>query len=276
MNIQGEVKTSDGRIKYEIFESTSELAVSNKERKFRHGDDTMRRSIGGDWHGVKSYDEAEELLSNGWTYKTDELRKVINGVEKKIYEKRTSFKNNVVGYVPIVPLAIQGVPNSMIDVHYKPMKSKIVDIYYDITVNCGTSPEEILKQGIAITEAIIDLERQGYRVRLSGVQSYSSSKTADLLVIRIKNESQPLDLKRIMFPMMHPAMFRVIGFAWYERCPFSTERSGYGHNMSSEWEYEQIKEMMQKAFGTSIIYLGAAKMGNDPRAYIEEKLKGLK
>jgi len=268
------------RTMIETFSSANELVSITKARKFNPNggfdSDTFsgQRDGDGSWQGCKTMKEAVGLLQNGWAENVEVLKNKMNGTKQKVDGKRMTFKNDVVGYTPIVPLAIMGIPNSMLNSHQRPIKTKIIDLYYDTTVSCGNSPKQILNNGMKIVETVINLEQSGYRVRLSAMQSYSNRETSDTLIVGVKSENQPLDIKRIMFPLMHPAMFRMIGFGWYERCPTATHRSGYGRALSYTFTEKQMQDFIEKAFGKTAIYISGTFIQEKSQEHIENQLKG--
>jgi uncharacterized Fe-S cluster protein YjdI len=244
----------------EEYASVQELVAANRARKKVRGDSDAFTRKNDSWIGVKSYEEAEEHALGGWVGEIDAVKALTGKENRKVESKRITSRNDMVGFAPIVPLAIIGVPQSMLNVAYKPMKGKVIDLYYDITMLSGTAKETIAKSGSKVMGAAVALEKRGYRVRLSAVQAYcgsmdkNSKPVADMLVLRVKSENQPLEIKRCMFPMTHPAMFRSIGFGWYERFPLGTDRWGYGRTLSSELKGEATK-VFEELFGKQATYL---------------------
>lgn len=265
--------------KVEAFESAFELTRTNRSRPFLRGEDSIRSIHGGaSWAGCSSYDEAEQLLVGGWADHLNMVNKSLGKDFCKEEPKRITFENNVEGYVPIVPLALLGLPNSMVDVRRKRMKYRIIDIYYDLGVHADVNPERMLKTGKKVLGIIVALEKQGYRVRLSSMDCFTDHEATDgdCLVLRIKNENQPIDLKRVMFPMFHPAMLRAIGFAWYERVPFGKEKSGYGQTFNHHFKEEERRDIITELFGPQAVYLAGHEIekieGKELEKYIKEKI----
>lgn len=224
------------------------------------------------WHGVKTYDEALNLLSNGYQPTVDKMRDAMKATVASEL-KRISFQNDIVGFAPIVPLAMMGVPNNMLNTRMKPIKAKVIDVYYDMTCSAKTKPEEIIRAGQALLGAIVELENQGYRFNLYGVQSYSEKDSADILTVKIKSSNQPMDLKRISFPLTHTAFFRVIGFDWHGRCPKTKYRDGYGRATYFEFYGDELNEFGKAVFGNNSVYLSATKIlmhGDARKEYFEE------
>lgn len=225
----------------EEFNSYNELLNVNDSRECNFGHDRADRKH---WTGA-TYQEAEEMLRYGWqdNEKLNVIMEKINKLQKMQDAQKISFKNDIVGYAPIVPLALKGVPQNMINTTRKPKKAKVINLIVDVTVSCNTSVEEILNWGAKVVSKIMNLEKQGFRVKVEVVTTFTennwSSKVHAMKVL-IKGENQPFDIKRIMFPIAHSAMLRVIGFDWYERCPEAQHFGGYGcsliHHSSSHAE----------------------------------------
>lgn len=223
------------------------------------------------WEGVKSYDEALNLLTNGYQPTVEKLKKALKGTVTGS-GKRITFKNDIAGFAPVVPLALQGVPNSMIGMTMKPIKCKVIDIYYDITCSAGTSSEQIIKNGQKILGAVLDLESQGYKFNIYAIQGYSDERSVDMLAVKVKSSTQPLDLKRISFPMTHTAFFRVIGFDWYSRTPKAKYRSGYGKALGYILSQEELDAFAKQTFGENAVYIAGKNIINREEDYIREVL----
>lgn len=197
------------KINYETFDYLDEIIKTNRERPHRHNDDSITKNYSGNWAGVRNYEEAEEMAIHGWKEQDDnkDIEKIFNLQDTKDEEKLVTFKNDVVGYAPVIPLVLQGLPNSMINVVKKRVKSKILHIVYNISTCAGTSSCDILEAGLKLFKVIMKLERQGYRVRLTAMQDFSgnnANKSADFMILNLKSEYKPLDISNTMFPLLHP------------------------------------------------------------------------
>ena len=124
-------------------------------------------------------------------------------------------------------------------------------------------------------EAIVTLENMGYRVNLSIIQSYTERNDGDFLVVKVKSANQHLDLKRVCFPAMHSAMFRVIGFDWYSKFPRGKYRCGYGRNLAASLSdnYEEINNLSKELFGKDAIYVSAKLIQDKDTEYLIKILK---
>lgn len=224
-----------------------------------------------EWHGVKTYDEAMELMRNGYQPTVEAMRGVFKA-DRTGTGKRFSFQNEVQGFIPVVPLALKNVPNSMLNMRMRPIKAKVVDVYYDMTTSCGVESDDIIKAGQSLLGAIIELEKQGYRFNLYACQSYSDETSCDMLVVKVKDATQPIDLKRISFPLTHTAFFRVIGFDWYSRFPGAKYRTGYGRGIAYRLTEEQLRQTAEQLFGKTAVYFSAAKILKHDKEHLKEVL----
>lgn len=239
---------------FEHFNSITSFVKALEERK--ENNSAMRgasSSKDGDksFTGTKSYSEAVDLLKNGWTEKLEEVKQKFNTAVKanaNASTERVRPTTGVVGYAPCVPNAIRGLPNSMITTEKTPQKIKAVSLVYGTTVNGDFRSENLIKCGVAIMQIVNNLELAGYRVKL--VQEVLASGTGNdtaTAMIDLKDYRQPLDLKKLCFPMIHTSMFRRIGFKWLETVPNLTNRgfsSGYGSALTSD--YSERKEFLRE------------------------------
>lgn len=269
----------DGKFKanIEFFDSSMECVNTCKKRKITDSNfrDMHCSSYSQDWEGVGSYEEALKIMYDGWNTEVKSLQAIVENCKQLQTDKRISFKNDVCGFAPVVPLALLRVPNAMLNTDLKRIKSKIVSIYYDVTIHCGNKAEQITENGKKVIEAIIRLENMGYRVNLNIIQGYTNRNNGDFLTIKIKSANQHLDLKRVCFPAMHAAMFRVIGFDWYSKFPRGTYRSGYGTNLAASFndDCEKINKLTEELFGKEAIYISAKLIQDKDTDYLVKVLK---
>lgn len=217
----------------EEFNSFGELLNTSDSRKQNFGNSGGARTRGdNDFFGA-SYNEAVKMLRYGWCDK-EKLTKItdkIASLEKQQEVQKISFKNDIVGYAPIVPLALKGVPQNMINTTRKPKKAKVITIIVDIGIIGDVTVNEKIEWGAKLTSKIMSLEKQGIRVNLNLIKTFAEDDwhcKVSVCKIPIKSENQPFDIKRMMFPIVHPAMSRRIMWDWYERLPEAQYFSGYG------------------------------------------------
>lgn len=264
----------------ESYNSTADVVRDCKTRKItnRSFHDMQDGTLGGhseSWCGVDSYEQALQFLEEGYQPTVEKLKA---GIKANLQGngKRIGFHNDIVGYAPIVPLAILGVPNSMINSRMKPIKAKVIDVYYNISSSAVTSSESIIQAGVKLLSAIITLEQQGYRFNLYAVQNYYSSGNCYMLKVKVKDAMQPIDLKRISFPLTHTGFFRVIGFDWYSKCPEAKYISGYGRSIDYVFDNEKMQKTAKEIFGNNAVWFGCVKITKEDEKYIKEVLTNVK
>lgn len=257
-------------IAYEYFSSIDELVKANRKRPHlrQFEDHTLSSELRYDWNGCRTYEEAEDMALNGWNkiLEDTEFKGFYNNCGIEI-EKMAKSINDVVGYAPIVPNVLLGIPQTMINFSRKKVKSKIIHIVYGITVTCGVEMEELTQVGLEFMKAVVDLEKRGYRLRLTAMQEYSSQGDTDILFMKVKDEFKKLDLQSSIFNLVHPAVFRAIGFVWKERSPVCTEMSGYGTAFKiahgdDKMLIENIKIILKDK---NLIYISARELVNKNR-----------
>ena len=237
----------------ERFSSAEEVVRVNSQRKLTRKSYKRHSHIeDGNYskyfHGVKSWDEAKDLMTYGYSPFVKELQSKIYYTAKGDGVK-TAFRNDVVGFAPIVPLMLAGVPNCMINMYKKPVKNKVINIYFDKVAVCDKTSKQIEEACAKLMSAIIEAENQGYRVNLYITEAHTDwDKTVDMMILKVKDSNTPLDLQRLSFPLAHPAFFRVFGFEWFIRCPKARYRDGLGHNLSREYSHEQIVSAYEEMF----------------------------
>lgn len=226
--IQKQIKDESSKLYYEQFESYQEFlkVVEERDRTNAHGEYTLKHNSNrGSWCGVKNYDEARKLLVNGWDAKVEYLKEQFKRASKELDEKRVVKQfSDVVGFMPIVPNVIIGVPTCMINNRVERKKSKVIKFLIDTCASCGEDSDDMIKYYSKVLARIAILEKKGYRCRIEVLQTYtdeSGSRIKAGFSVLIKSENQLFDIKRMAFPMAHTAMFRVFGFGWENSLPIS-------------------------------------------------------
>lgn len=257
----------------EFYDNANDVVNDCRTRPLRHSDYNVGTSFRKSWEGVDSYDEALTLLKDGYQSAVESFRGELKATSTN-YTPRFKFSNDVYGFAPIVPLAINGIPTCMNNMTLRPIKAKVLDVYYDIGVIAKYTPEDIIKAGKSVLGTIIELERIGYRFNLYAVQSYygPSQKAIDFLCVKVKSSNTPIDLKRMSFPLVHPAFFRVIGFDWQGKSPITRYvGGGRGKDFATQRGSDEVKAIVNEMFGNTACYISAAKVIDD--GFNREKLK---
>lgn len=206
-----------------------------------------RESIHGSrkFAGTASYEEATDLLRNGWDYMAKELNKKLEAKTKGMsMGTRNKMVYDIAGYQASVPRYLQGIPTSMINSKKVPVKQKVVTINKSIAYRCGTTTEEILEESVKALQIIKKIESQGTKVNLNvviGVTSGLYKKPGSnfnfgegkkfVIKVRVKSANERLNVAKLAFCLVNPSMYRRIGFRFfevYEHTPLSFQYT-YGY-----------------------------------------------
>ena len=192
--------------------------------------------------GTNSFDEAVELLKNGYKEGSSRLQKRLKAEETKmelVTKRKTVY--GVQGYQPCVPLYLNGVPTNMITTVNKPVKLKVVVLNKDVSYNVSFTKEEIEEESVKAFRIIKKLESQGYRCELNIVlgtsePSFREKPRAFSCRVRIKSADERLNISKMAFALIHPSMLRRLYFRFIEVYPEVTKPfvSGYGSPLSSD------------------------------------------
>ena len=209
IHTEGEAKIVEYGNLSELFTQLAKPAVRGRRDASDDGDSYFT--------GTQSYDEAYDMMLSGDTKSYAKLLKLKTETDKHyIKESKGRIKtyNHVVGYTPNVPNAVMGLPNSMINAERVPKKHKVVDIFVNRSRSAGTGTSQIEYEGALILSFIDALERDGYRVSLyAGKVSWNSNVNAPQgFMAPIKRATEPLNIKKVAFYLIHPSFLRRIAF----------------------------------------------------------------
>lgn len=264
-----------GHLNVEMYNSAQEMANDLEARTMTS--DSFRDP----YKGYKEFvgatkEETYKMLREGYQPVVDAMKGKMKFSASGQTKRFKSF-NDVAGYAPIIPNAIMGLPNSMVNSAIKPIKTKVLDVYYEMTCPAFRDAKDLIQAGQKMLGVILEMEAQGYRFNLYCTQGYYGAHTGcDMVCVKVKSASQPMDLKRMSFPIAHTAFFRGIGFDWYSKFPKGTYRPGYGEPICYSKSQEQIQEEYRKLFGKSAIYFSAemiCKKKDKAEEYLKEVLK---
>lgn len=170
---------------------------------------------------VQNFQEAINLLQCGWEVKAKELTSKLKQTYKT--EKvNTKLNYDVVGFSASVPRYLQGIPTNMINKKEIPKKNKIINLYKSIGYTGRVNANDIVKESLKALSIVLKLEEMGYRVNLYAISDSEASygvRTRMIFILKIKSSSQKLNIAKVAFPLVHPAMMRKFVFAWRERDP---------------------------------------------------------
>ena len=227
------------KIVYENFPSLYQLVNTLQQRpnsKIMAGEDSSQSSDY-DFTMTHNYNEAIQLMQTGFDDAAKMLRTDVKQ-KTKIQSKYAALvqhpapHNAVVGFIPNVPNAIRNIPESMITKDQKPMKRKTLDIIYSMHGSCYRSTGYFEEAGAALLSAVDLIEKSGVQTRIDlAFMTAEQNNEISFPTVRIKNYDERYSFQKVSFPLVHPSMFRRIGFKWLETSPDITQdfTCGYGH-----------------------------------------------
>ena len=193
------------------------------------------------WRGTKTYKEAKELMKSGWTVGAEKLTQKLKIAEAN-KQVDTVYKNilSMAGYQAIVPLYLQGVPNCMVNKKPVKIKNKVITINRVMVASASVSSETLMDESIKCFQIIKKIESAGYRVNLNLIMSNGYG----CIKVRLKSASEKLNISKLAFPLIHPAMFRRMFFRFIEVYP--TMPTNYRYTYGSVPSESEFKAMCPK------------------------------
>lgn len=245
------------------------------KRPILPGRDNSSMSGSKSFTGTRDYEEAEKLMVGG---DRDSLKEMVDIKTKLDQEYQTTPSNRRItyegptGYTPIVPNAILGLPNSMRNTKVIKRDSKIVDIVVNQSWAAMT-PKHVISYNGAFALSYIDvLERDGYRVNLY-VGKISQRDNGDSYghVVRIKKDSEPLNIYQVSFYLINPSYLRRIAFRIDENEQYLYDETNSGYGRASG--YHASREMIRKSLNSNTLIFIDSGTGIRPDQEFDENFK---
>lgn len=213
------------------FESISELmsALDNAPVISGRGD-ASEKEADSKWCDTKTYEEAHDAIINGKMY--DNIPTDLSKYKTKGCKEKNSSYLDVAGFAPVVPLALQNIPNCMVN-KKKTINNKIVTIVYNCSTPWHVESNTIMKTTAELMKNIIELEKDGYRVNLY-VCEYNNNGSGFGFVLKLKTDREILNIKKLCFPLVSSSFLRRIAFRICERLYKDWIGFGYGSASFSE------------------------------------------
>jgi len=172
----------------------------------------------GDWYGTKDFAEADQLFKDGDTENAHRMVAASIAFENKNAQRtqRRGMSPAVVGCLPNVPAAIQGLPVSMY--HRQPQPGRPV-VHLDINCSVASRIESdtIIKAGAVILSTINELERSGHSVKIT-IKCLSCYNNEDITTsVVIKEAGQRFNAAQLAYCLVNPSFLRRHLFAVWER-----------------------------------------------------------
>lgn len=216
--------------------------------------------------GTNTYADAMEIMKAGYKDPIEKMKKAILKIGQRDNYQRPRLQTDFVGFVPHVPNTVMNLPMTMLNRQKRPNKSKTIHLTYNFGATANVNTGEIIQAGINFISLVNSLEKQGYRVKIdtifAAVTTNRGPHSLAACTLTLKEYDQQLNLLKLAFPLVHPAMLRRVSFKWLETSPGITDKEfihGYGttlgvllgNNIEKEREYLKENGMLKDSYYTN-------------------------
>jgi len=197
-----------------------------------------------DFSQTHSFEEAKDLCRYGCHKDFDRLVELKCTLEK--YIKMSKMKqrqyNYYVGYAPDVKAYLEGNPLSMLNKENP--KRKHIDIYYNTSVSCSVTKEQIFNRGAITLNLVEILENMGFSVGLNIFTMAKCNGQVHYAKFNLKAPNERLNIQKLFFPLCHPSFLRRLIFRLKEETPDITWpwTDGYGYPCD-DWMVREIIDL---------------------------------
>lgn len=266
------------RVSVEIYDSVTRMIVDLRKREITdvRFHDRQRERLNADWTGVKSYGQALGLLEDGYTPAVRQIYDEImvkGGRRIKGRNSGAETGTSVAGYQPVVPLALYGVPDSMLLRKTARNEARVLNLFVDTTCSSSMTIQNMALCGMQLVKLLCNLEMCGHKINLYVCDGFAAEASADLLCIKVKNSNTPLDIRRVSFPLCHTAFQRVIAFDWYARFPAGVYREHYGVTLDKVLGEKGSARIIKRIFGPASMLVTYEGMRHRGIAYVKDALE---
>lgn len=214
--------------------TTLDAYLSNAETPIDYLDSLSRDAHKyAEHYGTDTFSEAIALARTGWPEGSALVRQQADRFRTQVMQSQGIAQGRVirsspVGMAPNIPAYIAQRPDAMLTFRREPKSAPIVRIMVSIGALAGVSADAMRRRGAAVCALIDLLEHSGRRVEITMVSAVNASRgtskgvLAACYTVLLKAAEAPLDLDRVAFALVNPAMLRHITFAARDRAPKST------------------------------------------------------
>lgn len=213
-----------------------------KNRKF---EDLSSVSGNASFTGTHSFNDALNLLRNGWEHGAKELTKklkVKNNSPQMELVRKTVY--DIVGFQACVPRYLQGVPQSMINKRMIPQKQKVLTLVKDICYSAGVSQERIMEDSITFLQIVQAIEAQGIRVNINAAFLSKEGNEWSWVRLKIKGANERINISKMAFAMAHPSFLRRMMFRYIETDE-RLQSKGFTRGYGVPGAYEEMSSILR-------------------------------
>lgn len=171
-----------------------------------------------------SFEEATDLLYHGWEsgaklLTTKLLTTKLNAINgNPVAKNKTVY--DVAGFQCSVPRYLQGIPTNMIQNKRVAAKTKVANVVKNFAYASTVSAERVEEESVKFLEMVRNMEQSGTKCNVFiTIPMYLTRFKRSIVCIdvKIKDSTQRMNIKQMVFPLMHPSMLRRIIFNVIEK-----------------------------------------------------------
>lgn len=174
------------------------------------------------FYHTNTFEEANDLM-----FSYSEGMEQINRVAPNFKREEPICRNrqSVIGTIPNVAAFLKGHPLNMMYREKIRQEVKQINLYYDRGQYSGVSTKVILCSGRKLLDAVRMLEASGVQVAIYIMDASVTDHQVAIPIVKLKDASQPLNILKMAYSLVHPSFNRRHTFRWLETSPIVTDRS---------------------------------------------------
>ncbi len=192
-----------------------------------------------DFHGVRSLDHLNELVTLGYEKDIDSVIRIAENAVKDSFQEFDanvfSATFDVAGGEVDIDRFLTGEPENMIDyqIMQAPRAGRVITLCASISFSGAVSKAAIAKRGHLVTALAMAMSRLGLALEIWADASTRGGSTQVQQRILVKSPGEDVNPARIMFAFTHPGMLRMLAMpamhSWPEEVQSATGVGfGYG------------------------------------------------
>ena len=235
------IEVGNSTVSRETFSNTTDLSnyidTAKTNKLFQGRDLSSHRQKEEDFNDFYTFEDANKALEYGTDIYFEkfnkEFQKVKNYIAQREKQQKTGYKKDFIGFMPIVPNAILGIPDNMINLDMKPKPFPTARIIIEKACNAFIKADDMCSYYAVIFVLIQLLEKRGIRCELWESAVFEEDDEIYISKVKLKDYQQPLNCYKIQFPVIAADMFRRIMFRLLETTPEIKNMWtwGYGHTL---------------------------------------------
>lgn len=179
------------------------------------------------WDRSVGYDGALRLAKTGWSEGARDI--LFSALEVPPVKAESDLRYDVAGDMPDVARFSAGDPLHMVSRRKQKINKPVVHLVVNVVCSGAVGAKQFMTYGGALTALVDQIENTGRRVELDAISIVECRGKRLLVGWKVKQAGDALDLSAIAYSVAHPAAFRRLMFAMYERTPRNCEDYGYGY-----------------------------------------------